>query len=103
MLVYPDENAMKQAIAEKIALIHIEEILAAINQFPARMDACLLAEGGHFNPNQQNWIIRSAQHIIHSELIFSACSPSLKIASIPFSSQQLRPIERFWAHLKRKV
>lgn len=54
MLVYPDENAMKQAIAEKIALIHIEEILAAINQFPARMDACLLAEGGHFNPNQQN-------------------------------------------------
>lgn len=52
MLVYPDENSMKQAVAEKMALINVEEIRAAIDQFPARVDACLLAEGGHFNPNQ---------------------------------------------------
>ena len=52
LLVYPDIASMKAAVEAKMATINVEEIRSPIDQFPKRVEACLLAEGGHFNSDQ---------------------------------------------------
>ena len=52
LLVYPDIQSMKAAVEAKMSTINVEEIRSAIDQFPKRVEACLLAEGGHFNSDQ---------------------------------------------------
>lgn len=52
MLYHSSIEAMKNATNELISLINIEEIRAAIDQFPKRIEARLLGEGANFNSNQ---------------------------------------------------
>ena len=52
MMYHSSIDSMKSAVNELISLINVEEIRSAIDQFPKRIEACLLAEGGNFNSDQ---------------------------------------------------